>query len=200
MKLKNASLLKTDLFINGAWVKTPKSFAVTNPANGAEIAQVADAGEAETLKAIDAAQAAFKPWAAKSAKERAAVLKRWYELIMQNAEDLALIMTTEQGKPLTESLGEVKYGASFIEWFAEEGKRTYGETIPSTIAGARMMTIKQPIGVCAAITPWNFPSAMITRKLAPALAAGCSVVLKPPGETPLSALALAELAVQAGLP
>lgn len=200
MKLKNASLLKTDLFINGVWVKGSKTFPVTDPADGATIAAVADAGEAETHKAIAAAEAAFKPWAAKSAKERAGVLKRWYDLIIQNAEDLALIMTTEQGKPLAESLGEVKYGASFIEWFAEENKRTYGETIPSNIAGARILTIKQPVGVCAAITPWNFPNAMITRKVAPALAAGCTIVLKPPSETPLSALALAELAVQAGFP
>lgn len=200
MKLKNASLLKTGIFINNEWRQPEKAFPVTNPATGETLAQVADGGEAETLAAIDAADAALKGWAGKTAKERAGILRKWNDLILENLEDLAQIMTAEQGKPLTESRGEVRYGASFIEWFAEEGKRVYGETIPSTIAGARMLTIKQPIGVCAAITPWNFPNAMITRKAGPALAAGCTMVLKPPSETPLSALALAELAVQAGLP
>jgi succinate-semialdehyde dehydrogenase/glutarate-semialdehyde dehydrogenase len=200
MKLKNASLLKTGLFINNSWTAAGKTFPVTNPVNGSKIADVADGGEAETLAAIDAADKALKGWAGKAAKDRAAILRKWYDLIIENTEDLAQLMTAEQGKPLPESRGEVKYGASFIEWFAEEGKRTYGETIPSTISGARMMTIKQPIGVCAAITPWNFPNAMITRKVGPALAAGCTIVLKPPAETPLSALALAELAVQAGVP
>ncbi|MCD8570134.1 MAG: NAD-dependent succinate-semialdehyde dehydrogenase [Alphaproteobacteria bacterium] len=200
MKLKNESLLKTGLFINNKWEALPKTFPVTNPANGAKIADIADGGEAETKAAIDAADAALKSWASKSAKERAAILRKWNDLILENLEDLAQLMTAEQGKPLNESRGEVKYGASFIEWFAEEGKRAYGETIPSTIPGARMLTIKQPVGVCAAITPWNFPNAMITRKVGPALAAGCTIVLKPPQETPLSSLALAELAVQAGIP
>lgn len=200
MKLKNASLLKTGLFIDNTWVKAKNTFPVTNPVNGQKIADIADGGEAETLAAIEAADAALKGWSGKTAKDRAAILRKWYDFIIENTEDLAQLMTAEQGKPLSESRGEVKYGASFIEWFAEEAKRTYGETIPSTIAGARMMTIKQPIGVCAAITPWNFPSAMITRKVAPALAAGCTVVIKPPSETPLSALALAVLSEQAGLP
>lgn len=200
MNLKNKSLFKTDLFINNVWVKAPNTFAVLNPADGKKIADVADAGEAETLKAIDAAHKAFKPWAARPAKDRAAILRRWYEIIMQNADDLAMIMTIEQGKPLAEALGEVKYGASFVEWFSEEAKRAYGDTIASTLPGTRIHTIRQPVGVCAAITPWNFPSAMITRKLSPALAAGCTVVLKPAEDTPLSALALAELAQQAGFP
>jgi succinate-semialdehyde dehydrogenase/glutarate-semialdehyde dehydrogenase len=175
-------------------------FAVTDPANGRHIADVADMGVAETRRAIDAAARALPAWRAKTAKERAAVLRRWFDLIVANTDDLALLMTTEQGKPLTESRGEVAYGASFVEWFAEEGKRAYGDIIPTTGNDRRLLVMKQPIGVCAAITPWNFPIAMITRKVAPALAAGCPVVIKPAEQTPLSALACAELAQRAGMP
>jgi succinate-semialdehyde dehydrogenase/glutarate-semialdehyde dehydrogenase len=173
---------------------------VTNPATGAVLARVPDMLEGEARRAIEAAAGAWPAWAAKTAKERAVVLRKWYELIMANQEDLAVIMTSEQGKPLSESRGEVAYGASFIEWFAEEGKRIYGDVIPPTQAGRRIIVLKQPIGVVAAITPWNFPNAMITRKCGPALAAGCPIVIKPPAETPLSALALAVLAERAGIP
>jgi succinate-semialdehyde dehydrogenase/glutarate-semialdehyde dehydrogenase len=169
-------------------------FDVTDPATGAKLADVARLGAAETEAAIAAANAAWPAWRSKTAKERAAILQRWNTLLMQNAEDLGRIMTAEQGKPLPEAKGEVVYGASFVEWFAEEAKRVYGETIPSTDGNKRFLVLKQPIGVCAAITPWNFPIAMITRKVAPALAAGCPVVIKPAEQTPLSALACAELA------
>jgi succinate-semialdehyde dehydrogenase / glutarate-semialdehyde dehydrogenase len=186
--------------IGGEWVDGNDKFPVTNPANGEIIAHVPNLGAAETRRAIDAAEAAFPAWAAKTAKERAAVLRRWFDLINAETERLAQLMTAEQGKPLAESRGEVAYGASFIEWFAEEGKRAYGRTIPTTAGTKRYFTIKQPIGVTAAITPWNFPIAMITRKAACALAAGCTMVIKPSEETPLCALAVAKLALDAGIP
>ena len=190
----NASLIGSD------WVTSADTFPVVDPATGAVIAHVPNLGAAETKTAIDAAEAAFPSWAKKTAKERAGILRRWFELVTAETEHLAQLMTAEQGKPLTESRGEVAYGASFIEWFAEEGKRAYGRTIPTTAAGKRYITIKQPIGVVAAIAPWNFPIAMITRKVTPALAAGCTVVVKPAEDTPLCALALAKLALDAGIP
>jgi len=202
MKLKDPQLLREKAYLNGEWVGADSgaSFEVTNPATGAVLARVPDMLEGEARRAIEAAAVAWPAWAAKTAKERAVVLRKWFELIMANQEDLAVIMTSEQGKPLSESRGEVAYGASFIEWFAEEGKRIYGDVIPHTQAGRRIIVLKQPIGVVAAITPWNFPNAMITRKCGPALAAGCPIVIKPPAETPLSALALAVLAERAGIP
>jgi succinate-semialdehyde dehydrogenase/glutarate-semialdehyde dehydrogenase len=200
--LNDEALLQRQGWIDGQWVDADsgRRFAVTDPAGGGTIAEVADMGVAETRRAIDAAARALPAWRAKTAKERAAVLRRWFELIVAHTEDLALLMTTEQGKPLAESRGEVAYGASFVEWFAEEGKRAYGDVIPTVAVDRRLLAIRQPIGVCAAITPWNFPIAMITRKVAPALAAGCTVVCKPAEATPLSALALAELSRRAGLP
>ncbi|KDB50675.1 succinate semialdehyde dehydrogenase [Sphaerotilus natans subsp. natans DSM 6575] len=198
--LKDPSLLKTDALVNGEWVAGSSRFDVTDPATGAKLADVPRLGAAETEAAIAAANAAWPAWRAKTAKERAAILMKWHALMIENADDLARIMTAEQGKPLTEARGEVVYGASFIEWFAEEAKRVYGETIPTTDPNKRFVILKQAIGVCAAITPWNFPIAMITRKVAPALAAGCPVVIKPAEQTPLSALACAELALRAGLP
>jgi succinate-semialdehyde dehydrogenase / glutarate-semialdehyde dehydrogenase len=190
----------TSALIGGEWVTAKETFAVLDPATGTEIARVPNLGAAETKKAIDAAEAALPAWSNKTAKERAQILKRWFDLVIADTEPLAQLMTAEQGKPLTESRGEVAYGASFIEWFAEEGKRAYGKTIPTTAAGKRYITIKQPIGVIAAITPWNFPIAMITRKIAPALAAGCTAVVKPAEDTPLCALAVAKLALDAGVP
>ncbi len=190
----------TAALINGAWVQSKKTFSVTDPATGEEIAKVADLGADETRAAIDAASAAFPAWAAKTAKERGVILERWFDLITAETESLAQLMTAEQGKPLAEARGEVAYGASFVDWFAEEGKRAYGRTIPTTFTSKRYLTIKQPIGVVAAITPWNFPVAMITRKAACALAAGCTIVIKPSEETPLCALAIAKLAVDAGVP
>jgi succinate-semialdehyde dehydrogenase/glutarate-semialdehyde dehydrogenase len=190
----------TSALIGGEWVTAKETFPVLDPATGAEIARVPNLGAAETRKAIDAAEAALPAWSKKTAKERAQILKRWFDLVIADTEPLAQLMTAEQGKPLTESRGEVAYGASFIEWFAEEGKRAYGKTIPTTAAGKRYITIKQPIGVIAAITPWNFPIAMITRKIAPALAAGCTAVVKPAEDTPLCALAVAKLALDAGVP
>ena len=198
--LKDPSLLKLDALINGEWVAGSSRFDVTDPATGATLASVPRLGAAETEAAIAAANAAWPAWRAKTAKERAAILMKWHALMIENADDLARIMTAEQGKPLPEARGEVVYGASFIEWFAEEAKRVYGETIPTTDPNKRFVILKQAIGVCAAITPWNFPVAMITRKVAPALAAGCPVVIKPAEQTPLSALACAELAQRAGLP
>ena len=186
--------------IDGHWVGGAKQFVVTNPANGKVIAEVADLGADETRHAIAAADAALPAWSAMTAKARAAILMRWHGLILENIEALAQLMTAEQGKPLAEARGEVAYGAAFIEWFAEEAKRAYGHTIPTTAASKRMMSIKQPVGVCAAITPWNFPIAMITRKVGPALAAGCTIVVKPSEETPLCALAIGRLAMEAGLP
>ena len=202
MNLNDPTLLRTDSYVNGAWTKAKgdKRFAVTNPANGAVIAEVADLGAAEVTAAIDAAVPAQKDWAARTAKDRAMVLRKWYDLIMANADDLAIILTTEMGKPLAEARGEVAYGASFIDWFGEEARRVCGDVMESPIPDKRFLTFKQPIGVFGAITPWNFPIAMITRKVAPGIAAGCACVLKPAEQTPLSALALAELAHRAGLP
>lgn len=201
-RLQDPSLLQTQSLIDGAWVSADSGLTVEvdNPADGTVIASVPDCGVAETRRAIAAAEAALPIWRAQTAKQRAAILRRWYELVLLNADDLALILTTEQGKPLAEAKGEVLYGASFIEWFAEEGKRIYGDVIPPHMADKRLIVLKQPIGVTAAITPWNFPNAMITRKAGPALAAGCTMVLKPAEQTPLSALALAELALRAGVP
>ncbi|PHS23301.1 MAG: succinate-semialdehyde dehydrogenase (NADP(+)) [Robiginitomaculum sp.] len=198
----NPKFLRTQGYINGQWVDadTAARFMVYNPADGAEIIAVADMGANETTKAIDAAHAAFPAWAKRTAGERSAILRKWFELIVQNADDLAALLTCEQGKPLAEARGEVIYGASFIEWYAEEAKRIYGDIIPSTGVDRRFIILKQPIGVVGAITPWNFPSAMITRKVAPALAAGCTAVVKPAEDTPLSALALAVLAEDAGIP
>jgi succinate-semialdehyde dehydrogenase/glutarate-semialdehyde dehydrogenase len=199
--MKNPELLRNSCLINGEWLTaTGASIEVRNPANGDLVGSVPSFGAAETRRAIDAAQAAFHPWRAKTATERAKILKRWFELMMENQEDLARLMTQEQGKPLVEARGEIAYAASFIEWFAEEARRIYGDVIPSPLADRRLIVLKQPIGVCAAITPWNFPAAMITRKVAPALAAGCTMVVKPAEQTPLSALALAWLGQQAGLP
>ncbi|MEZ4927198.1 MAG: NAD-dependent succinate-semialdehyde dehydrogenase [Saprospiraceae bacterium] len=200
--VKDSTLLHREAFINGEWIEAEsgKTFAVTNPATGEELARVADCHESETTKAILAAEAALPDWRSKTATARAVILRRWHDLIMENADDLGMLMTLEQGKPFPEARGEVRYGASFIEWFAEEGKRAYGDIIPPHMPGNRLLVQKQPIGVVAAITPWNFPNAMITRKVAPALAAGCTVVIKPSEETPLSALALAELAIRAGFP
>jgi len=199
MQLNDPSLLKSQCFVNGEWVGDG-AIAVTNPATGEEITRVPNFGADETRAAIAHADAAFKPWAAKTAKERANILRRWFDLMIENKDDLALIMTTEQGKPLAEAAGEMVYAASFIEFFAEEAKRLYGDVIPSHRADARIVVVKQAAGVIAAITPWNFPAAMITRKLGPALAAGCTAVCKPAGETPLTALALAELGARAGIP
>ena len=198
--LHDPGLLKTDALIGGEWVAGPSRFDVTDPATGLKLADVANLGAAEAQAAIAAADRAWPIWRAKTAKERSAVMMKWFGLLHQHADDLARIMTAEQGKPLAEARGEVVYGASFIEWFAEEARRIYGETIPTTDNNKRYIVIKQPIGVCAAITPWNFPIAMITRKVAPALAAGCTVVIKPAEATPLSALAVAELAQRAGMP
>jgi succinate-semialdehyde dehydrogenase/glutarate-semialdehyde dehydrogenase len=202
MKLKDPSLLKTRLFIDGRWVDADDeaTLAVTNPANGKELAKVARGGTAETRRAIEAADRAWPAWRSKTAKERAAVLRRWYELMMANQDDLAQILTAEQGKPLAEARGEIAYGASFVEWFSEEAKRVYGDTIPGPSKDKRIVTIKQPIGVVACITPWNFPNAMLARKIAPALATGCTVVCKPANATPLSAYAMVYLAEQAGVP
>ncbi|NVD96764.1 NADP-dependent succinate-semialdehyde dehydrogenase [Massilia sp. BJB1822] len=202
MQLKDPSLLRQQAYLNGAWsaADNGETHAVTNPATGEKIGSIPNMGVAETRRAIEAANAAWPAWRKKSAKERAVVLRKWYELILENADDLALLMTTEQGKPLAESKGEVQYGASFIEWFAEEGKRVAGETLASPWPDRRLVVTKEPIGVCAAITPWNFPIAMITRKAGPALAAGCPMVLKPAEATPFSALALAALAERAGIP
>lgn len=199
-QLADPALLKTTAYVNGTWVTGEGTFDVHDPATGKTIASVANLTQQAAGGAIDAANKAWPLWREKTAKERAAILMEWYRLQMLHADDLARIMTAEQGKPLTEAKGEVAYGASFVEWFAEEGRRIYGETIPSTDQNRRLLVLKQSIGVCAAITPWNFPIAMITRKVAPALAAGCTVVIKPAEQTPLSALALAELAHRAGLP
>jgi succinate-semialdehyde dehydrogenase/glutarate-semialdehyde dehydrogenase len=202
VQLADQSLLKDSAYIDGIWCAADDGarFAVSNPADGATLASVPDMGEAETRRAIEAANAAWPAWRAKTAKERSVKLRRWFELILANAEDLARLMTAEQGKPLAEARGEVAYGASFVEWFAEEAKRVYGDVIPAPFNDRRYLVIKQPVGVVAAITPWNFPLAMITRKCAPALAAGCPVVVKPAEDTPLCGLALAALAERAGFP
>jgi succinate-semialdehyde dehydrogenase / glutarate-semialdehyde dehydrogenase len=202
MQLKDATLLRQQCYVDGAWTdaEAEKTITVKNPATSEPIGTIPNMGARETRRAIETAERAWPAWRSKTGKERANILRRWYDLIMANQDDLAVIMTTEQGKPLAESRGEVVYGASFIEWFAEEAKRIYGDTIPQHQADKRIVVIKQPIGVVAAITPWNFPNAMITRKCAPALAAGCPVVIKPATFTPYSALALAVLAERAGLP
>jgi succinate-semialdehyde dehydrogenase/glutarate-semialdehyde dehydrogenase len=200
--LKDKNLLKGDAFIGGKWLqaKSGKVFSVTNPATGEEIAQVPNLDVADALEAVALAETAFTQWRTKTGKERAAVMRKWFDLITEHTEDLGIIMSLEQGKPLAEAKGEIHYGSSFIEWFAEEAKRVTGAIPSSTWEDKRLMVLKQPIGVCVAITPWNFPSAMITRKVSPALAAGCSIVIKPAEQTPLSALALAELASRAGVP
>ncbi len=202
LSLKDPKLFRDQCYVDGAWTGAPGggTFAVTNPASGATIARVPDLGAAEARRAIESSHAAWAAWRAKTAKERGAIMRKWFDLIMANQEDLAQILTAEQGKPLAEARGEIAYGASFIEWYAEEGKRIYGDVIPQHQGDKRLLVIKQPVGVTAAITPWNFPIAMVTRKVAPALAAGCTVVLKPAEQTPLSALALAELAERAGFP
>ncbi len=201
-RLKDPSLLITKAFIAGEWVDADQgnTLDVTNPARGDVIAKVADCGVAETTRAIEAAYIAQKPWAARTGKERAAVLRKWYELMVESADDLGAILTAEMGKPLPEAKGEILYGASFIEWFSEEAKRVYGETIPGHQPSKRIIVLKQPVGVVASITPWNFPNAMIARKAGPALAVGCAFVAKPAAETPLSALAMALLAERAGVP
>ena len=198
--LKDPSLLKTDALINGQWLKGASRFDVFDPATGQKLADVANLGPADAQTAIDAANAAWPAWRTKTAKERSIILRKWFDLLMANQDDLGRIMTAEQGKPLPEAKGEIAYGASFVEWYAEEAKRINGETLPQFDNNRRLMVLRQPIGVCAAITPWNFPMAMITRKVAPALAAGCTVVIKPAELTPLSALAAAELAIRAGIP
>jgi succinate-semialdehyde dehydrogenase/glutarate-semialdehyde dehydrogenase len=202
VNLKDNDLFRQQAFIAGAWCDADdaRTVDVTDPASGELLGRVPDMGGAETRRAIAAADAALPAWRSRTAKDRAQILRRWFELMLQHEDDLARLMTLEQGKPLAEAVGEIRYAASFIEWFAEEGKRIYGDVIPSPAGDKRLVVIKQGIGVCAAITPWNFPSAMITRKVAPALAAGCTIVVKPANETPFSALALAELAKRAGVP
>jgi succinate-semialdehyde dehydrogenase / glutarate-semialdehyde dehydrogenase len=202
LRLRDGALLRQQAYVDGAWVDADggATHEVLNPATGARIGTVPDMAADETRRAIEAARRAFPAWAAKTAGQRAAVLRRWYELMLANQDDLATLMTAEQGKPLAESRGEIAYAASFIEWFAEEGKRLYGDVIPGHQADKRILVLRQPIGVVAAITPWNFPAAMITRKAGPALAAGCTFVCKPALQTPYSALAMAELAARAGVP
>ena len=200
LNLKDSSLLRQQCYIDGRWIDSEQHIDITNPASGERIGAVPSLGAAETRQAIEAANRALPAWRARTAKERAALLRNWFELVLENQDDLARIMTAEQGKPFAEAKGEIAYAASFIEWFAEEGKRVYGETIPAPLSDQRILVTKEPIGVCAAVTPWNFPAAMITRKAAPALAAGCTMVVKPASQTPLSALALAMLAERAGIP
>ncbi|HZF14856.1 MAG TPA: NADP-dependent succinate-semialdehyde dehydrogenase [Steroidobacteraceae bacterium] len=202
MQLKDSNLLRQQCYIDGAWCNADsgQTLPVTNPATGEKLGTIPNMGAAETKRAIEAAQRAFAPWAARTAKERAVILRKWFELMMANQDDLATLMTAEQGKPLAESKGEIAYAASFIEWFAEEGKRIYGDVIPGHQPDKRIVVLRQPIGVVAAITPWNFPAAMITRKAGPAIAAGCPIVVKPATQTPYSAFAMAELAARAGVP
>jgi succinate-semialdehyde dehydrogenase/glutarate-semialdehyde dehydrogenase len=202
MKLKDPGLWKERCFIGGQWVAADSGATteIRNPASGDLLGSVPNAGAAEARRAIEAAQAAWAGWAKQTAGERARLMRKWFELMMANVEDLAVIMTAEQGKPLAESRGEIAYAASFIEWFAEEGKRLYGDIIPGHAPDKRIMVLRQPVGVVAAITPWNFPAAMITRKAGPALGAGCPIVIKPAPQTPYSALAMAELARRAGIP
>ncbi|MGY4878577.1 NAD-dependent succinate-semialdehyde dehydrogenase [Vreelandella aquamarina] len=202
LKLHDATLQRNACFVGGEWVGADNNQLddVTNPADGSVLGQVPRLGESETLRAIDAAEAAMPAWQARSAKERGALLRRWHDLLLEHQKDLAVLMTAEQGKPLAESRGEIGFAASFFEWFAEEGRRAYGDIIPSPQSDRRLLVIKQPVGVCAAITPWNFPAAMIARKAGPALAAGCTIVIKPAGQTPYSALAMALLAQRAGIP
>jgi succinate-semialdehyde dehydrogenase / glutarate-semialdehyde dehydrogenase len=202
MKLKDTALLREQCFIDGRWSSADGGGTVDvhNPATSAKLGSIPNMGAAETRRAIDAAGAALKSWGAKTAKERAVILRRWFDLMLQHQHDLATLMTAEQGKPLAESMGEIVYAAAFIEWFAEEAKRLYGDVIPGHQSDKRILVLRQPVGVVAAITPWNFPAAMITRKAGPALAAGCTMVLKPATQTPYSALALAELGARAGIP
>ncbi|MDH3330555.1 MAG: aldehyde dehydrogenase family protein, partial [Desulfobulbaceae bacterium] len=202
MRLKKTELLKEQCYVDGGWINAENgsTIEVRNPATGVLLGHVPGLGKDETRLAVAAAEKAYSPWRNMTAKDRSSILRRWFDLIMRNQEDLAVIMTAEQGKPLAESRGEIAYAASFVEWFAEEGKRIYGDTIPMGQRGKRIIVLKEPVGVCAAITPWNFPSAMITRKAAPALAAGCPIVVKPAAQTPFSALALACLAGEAGIP
>ena len=200
LNLKDPSLLKQQCYLNGEWISGSDTINVTNPATGEVIGTIPHLGQAETAKAIADANAAWPAWRKKTAKERSAILRKWFNLMIENQDDLAMILTAEQGKPLAEAKGEIAYGASYIEWFAEEGKRVYGENIPSHMADRRIMITKEPIGVCVAITPWNFPNAMITRKAAPAMAAGCPMIVRPADLTPFSALAMAELAHRAGVP
>src|ERR1700719_3756559 len=202
MKLQDPGLFKEQCFIDGSWVRADGggTLPVHNPATEATLGTVPNMGTGETRRAIAAAAAALPPWAARTAKERAGLMRRWFDLMLANQDDLAILMTAEQGKPLAEAQGEIAYAASFIEWFAEEGKRLYGDIIPGHQADKRILVLRQPVGVVAAITPWNFPSAMITRKAGPALAAGCTMVCKPATQTPYSALALAELGARAGIP
>ena len=202
IQLTDQRLFREHCYVDGQWIGADdgKVIKVTDPANGELIGTVPSLGVAETRRAIEAAERALPAWRAKTAKERAAVLRKWFELVMASADDLAYLMTREQGKPLAEAKGEIGYGASFLEWFAEEAKRIYGDVIPQTVASRRLLVLKQPVGVCAAITPWNFPNAMIARKVGPALAAGCTMVVKPASATPYSALAMAELAERAGVP
>lgn len=200
LNLRDPSLLREQCLVAGQWISAARAIAVTNPATGAVIAHVPRLGATETRQAIDAANGAWPAWRARTAHERSALLVRWHALILENQDDLARIMTAEQGKPLAEARGEIAYAASFIQWFAEEAKRVYGETIPSPVSTQRIVVTKEPVGVCAAITPWNFPAAMITRKAGPALAAGCVMVVKPASQTPLTALALVALAERAGIP
>jgi succinate-semialdehyde dehydrogenase/glutarate-semialdehyde dehydrogenase len=202
LSLKDPKLLRQQCYLDGRWVDADggKTLTVANPATGEVLGSVPNMGAAETRRAIEAANAAWPAWRARTAKERSAILRRWADLMLANQEDLAIIMTAEQGKPLTEARGEIAYAASFIEWFAEEARRVYGDTIPGHQPDKRIVVIKQPVGVCAAITPWNFPAAMITRKVGPALAVGCTMISKPASATPFSALALAELAERAGVP
>jgi len=202
MNLNDPALLRSHCFIDGQWVHADSGHTidVRNPASGTLVGSVPESGASETRRAIEAAQAAFEPWRDRTAEDRSRVLRRWCELLLQHQDDLALIMTSEQGKPLAEARGEIVYAASYIEWYAEEAKRLYGDVIPSPWSDKRIVVLKEPVGVCAAVTPWNFPAAMITRKVAPALAAGCTIVVKPASQTPLSALALAVLAERAGVP
>lgn len=202
MQLKDGKLFREQCYVDGAWIDADarQTIPVNNPATGGVIGTIPKLGAVETRRAIEAADRALPAWRAKTAKERAGILRKWFELMMANQDDLALVMTTEQGKPLPEAKGEIGYAASFIEWFAEEGKRVYGDVIPTVWSDRRLVVIKQPVGVCAAITPWNFPAAMITRKVGPALAAGCTIVVKPATQTPYSAFAMAELAERAGVP
>jgi succinate-semialdehyde dehydrogenase / glutarate-semialdehyde dehydrogenase len=198
--IQDRKLVKHCSYINGSWHNSEAQLTVTNPADDSEVAKVSNAGAEQTALAVNAAEGAFKMWSAKSANERASLMRNWFNLLMQHQDDLARILTLEQGKPLTEAKGEIAYGAAFIDWFAEEGKRVYGDTIPGPASDKRLIVIKQPVGVVAAITPWNFPNAMIARKAAAALAAGCTFVVRPATQTPLSALAMAELAERAGIP
>ena len=202
LNIKDIGIFHQQCFIDGGWLDADsgESIVIRNPATGETLGTVPKMGAAETRRAIDAANAALPGWRAKTAGERAKLLRRWYELMLTHQDDLALIMTSEQGKPLAEAKGEIAYAASYLEWFAEEGKRAYGEIVPPNVADRRILVTREPVGVCAAITPWNFPAAMITRKAGAALAAGCTMVLKPASQTPFSALALAELAVRAGIP